>query len=345
VIVSRKRVKAIPRGTQSQPVVIEDFQQLQRLSPRQVLIKLRLPHNTFKSQLRTAAPEAAIVPPDEDASEAAIVDNSAEDGGFDAHLEDNFDNIEWSRLLGYIKPLRRRGRGEAGFTATGWRVALLKDPDCIFFVCRYCHKHWHKSGVYEAMWSPTSAARHLEERKHGHGHRAPGKAAVVGQGSVLRRVLKDGKITVAQATANELSGFNTTRFRLAAVTWLVDSNHPLSEFKRPSFRTMLAMANPEAEAALWTSSISVSRYVLHLYDYLKPRVVKELSQALSKIHVSFDGWTTKGGKRGYLGIVVHYVDARGNLQDLPIALPQLTGAHSGKQCSPWAGFEPMGQSP
>ena len=91
------------------------------------------------------------------------------------------------------------------------------------------------------------------------------------------------------------------------------------------------MANPEVEAALWTSSISVSRYVLRLYNYLKPRVVKELSQALSKIHVSFDGWTTKGGKRGYLGIVVHYVDARGNLQDLPIALPQLTGAHSGQK--------------
>ncbi|KAI1569536.1 Dimer-Tnp-hAT domain containing protein [Pyrenophora tritici-repentis] len=91
------------------------------------------------------------------------------------------------------------------------------------------------------------------------------------------------------------------------------------------------MANPEAEAALWTSSMSVSRYVLRLYDYLKPRVVKELSQALSKIHVSFDGWTTKGGKRGYLGSVVHYVDARGNLQDLPIALPQLTGAHSGQK--------------
>jgi hypothetical protein len=52
---------------------------------------------------------------------------------------------------------------------------------------------------------------------------------------------------------------------------------------------MLAIASLEAEAALWTSSISVSRYVLRLYNYLKPRVVKELSQALSKIHVSFNG--------------------------------------------------------
>jgi hypothetical protein len=93
----------------------------------------------------------------------------------------------------------------------------------------------------------------------------------------------------------------------------------------------IAMANPEAEAALWTSSMSVLRYVLRLYDYLKPRVVKELSQALSKIHVSFDGWTTKGGKRGFVGIMVHYIDSRGNLQDLPIALPQLTDAHSGER--------------
>ena len=91
------------------------------------------------------------------------------------------------------------------------------------------------------------------------------------------------------------------------------------------------MTNLEAESALWASHHSVSRYVVRLYDYLKPRVIKELSQALSKIHISFDGWTTKSGKRGFLGIVAHYVDSQGNLKDLPIALPQLTGAHSGER--------------
>lgn len=91
------------------------------------------------------------------------------------------------------------------------------------------------------------------------------------------------------------------------------------------------MANPEAESALWSSHHSVSRYVVRLYDSLKPRVIQELSQSLSKIHLSFDGWTTKSGKRGFLGIVAHYVDSQGNLKDLPIALPQLTGAHSGER--------------
>ena len=70
---------------------------------------------------------------------------------------------------------------------------------------------------------------------------------------------------------------------------------------------------------------------MRLYDYLKPRVITALSQAQSKIHISFDGWTTKGGKRGFLGIVAHYVDSQGNIIDLPIALPQLTGAHTGER--------------
>jgi hypothetical protein len=38
-----------------------------------------------------------------------------------------------------------------------------------------------------------------------------------------------------------------------------------------------------------------------------------------------------GGKKGFLGIVAHYVTATGELRDLPIALPQLTGSHSGER--------------
>ncbi|KAI1559541.1 Dimer-Tnp-hAT domain containing protein, partial [Pyrenophora tritici-repentis] len=147
----------------------------------------------------------------------------------------------------------------------------------------------------------------------------------------LQRLLKDGNNSVSQKVANELAGFNTQRFRLAAVSWLVENNHPLSKFETPAFRRLLEAANPLAERALWTSHVSVSQYVARLYKHLKPRVILQLSQALSKVHLSFDGWTTKGGKRGFLGVVAHFVDSRGDLQDLPIALPQLTGAHSGER--------------
>ena len=92
---------------------------------------------------------------------------------------------------------------------------------------------------------------------------------------------------------------------------------------------MLQAVNPEAVTALWTSYNSVSRYVMRLYNHMQPQVIIELSNALSKIHISFDGWTMLGGKRGFLGVVAHFVNASGLLKDLPIALPQLTGAHTG----------------
>jgi hypothetical protein len=116
-----------------------------------------------------------------------------------------------------------------------------------------------------------------------------------------------GKLAVSQAVANQLSGFNNQRFSLAAVAWLIDSNHPLSEFKKPAFQHLIALANPLAERTLWSSHNSVSQYVMQLYNYLLPLVVQELSEAVSKVDLSFDGWTTKGGKKGFLGIVAHYV--------------------------------------
>jgi len=60
---------------------------------------------------------------------------------------------------------------------------------------------------------------------------------------------------------------------------------------------------------------------MRLYDYLLPLVVKELPRLITEIHLSFDRWTTKGGEKGFLGIVAHYVTANGTLRDLTIALP------------------------
>ena len=186
--------------------------------------------------------------------------------------------------------------------------------------------------MYETTTSTSTSARHLEQQKRGYGHLAPGKARLtkVVDGS-LRAIIKNGKIKVTQAVANELSGFDCQDFRVAAVSWLVENNHPLREFETPAFRAMLEAANPEAARALWTHHTSVSRFVMRLYEHLQPIVKSALSTALSKIHISFDGWTTRGGKRGFLGVVAHYVNSDGEVVDLPIALPQLTGAHSGEK--------------
>ncbi|RYO14557.1 hypothetical protein AA0111_g11924 [Alternaria arborescens] len=94
---------------------------------------------------------------------------------------------------------------------------------------------------------------------------------------------------------------------------------------------MIEFTNPEAARALWSSHNSVSQYVIRLYKFLLPQVVAELKAAVSKIHISFNRWTTKGGKRSFFGVVAHYATAEGAVKDLPIDLPQLSGVHAGER--------------
>ena len=61
---------------------------------------------------------------------------------------------------------------------------------------------------------------------------------------------------------------------------------------------------------------------------MQPQVFDELRCAASKIHISFDRWTVKGGKRGFFSIVAHFATAKGDLRDVAIDLPQLSGAYT-----------------
>jgi hypothetical protein len=70
---------------------------------------------------------------------------------------------------------------------------------------------------------------------------------------------------------------------------------------------------------------------MRLYHHIEPQVIAVLSSAVSKIYISFDGWTTKGGKRGFFSIVAYFCNASSTVRDLPIALPQLTGAYTGER--------------
>ena len=331
VIASTKRPKVTPRGTHSQPIPIESPLSSPRPSPRKALVEASQASN-FEARLRETQPEEAIIPPIKGSEEATIADNEPSTERFDEQLEDDFTGIDWDRLPRYMKPMASQRSRKSWVYRHGYRVALRSNPLRIYFVCRYCHQHKYidagAAKVYETTNSTSSVHRHLAENKRGHGHHPPNKAARSTTISALQQILTGHQVT--QKIANELSGFNTQRFRLDAVSWLVDANLPLSTFESPAFRRLIASAHPQAEASLWESHNSVSSYVIRLYDYLRPHVVSELSRAQSKIHISFDGWTTKSGKRGFLGIVAHYVDRQGNIADLPIALPQLTGAHSGE---------------
>jgi hypothetical protein len=93
--------------------------------------------------------------------------------------------------------------------------------------------------------------RHLEEDQAGHRYRAPGKVVKsdILTSSWLRQALKSG-YKVPQNIANSASSFNVQAFRLTAVSWLVENNHPLRKFETPAFKVLIAAANLEAAVSL-----------------------------------------------------------------------------------------------
>ncbi|KAG9375776.1 Dimer-Tnp-hAT domain containing protein [Pyrenophora tritici-repentis] len=285
------------------------------LSPRQALVAAPQAPN-FEATLRESRAEETIIPPPEGSEHATVAASGAAseavDEGF-VWVEDKYDGFNWSRYPKHCKPPTSLSNRASWVYSHGYRIALRSNVAKVTWICHYCYKHKFTTvgrGIHDVSQSPSAPARHLGEDKKGHGLKPPSKRTTVAprKETLLERALQKG---CSQAVANELTNFNIQEFRLAAVTWLVENNLPLLQFESSSFRNMIQLASVEAERALWASHNSVSRYVIRLYNYLLPKVVASLSESMSKVHISFDGWTTK-------------------LRDLPIALPQLTGAHTGE---------------
>lgn len=305
------------------------------LSPRQALAAVSQA-TTFESQLLESQPEAEIVAPAE-GSEAGTAATEARSGdGDDVDGDgDNFEGIAWERLKRFMKPLTTQRRVKSWIYQHGYRVVERKNPSRVWFVCKYCHTHKAidagGSGMFDVTRATTAAATHLGQQRHGHRLTKSGiKQQQQSGGQLSLRQAFEAGVEVSQDAANAMGNFNIQQFRQATVLCLLDNNLPMELLARPSFREMINFANPEAEAALWVSPRSVATYVMRLFRDIQPQVVQALSEAAGKIHISFDGWTTRGGKRGFFGIVAHFANACGVIQDLPIALPQLAGSHTGE---------------
>jgi hypothetical protein len=103
-------------------------------------------------------------------------------------------------------------------------------------ICYYNYKPKFTTfgrGVHDVSQSPSLPAGHFAEDKKGHGLKPPSKHSIVlPKDTTLNRALQKG---TSQAVANKLGGFNIQQFQLAAVTWLVENNFPLSQFELQSF--------------------------------------------------------------------------------------------------------------
>jgi hypothetical protein len=147
---------------------------------------------TFQSQLHDLQAEAVITPPTEGSSAATIATTEAGDEAdrdlFDGRFADNFNSIDWTWLPGFMRPLATQKQKKSYIYHHGYRVALIRNPQRIWFVCKYCHLHktidLGSSGLFNVTRATTAASARLHQLTRGHSCYKDGKRPLLKLGSI-----------------------------------------------------------------------------------------------------------------------------------------------------------------
>jgi hypothetical protein len=102
---------------------------------------------------------------------------------------------------------------------------------------------------------------------------------------------------------------------------------PLQKVESPALRDLLMYCNPRCRTAL-PGRTTLRSYITSTYEHGLTAVELELSQARTKINLSFDLWTSPNRRLSLLGVVAHYLDSSYKPRAILLALPRMTGAHT-----------------
>jgi hypothetical protein len=115
----------------------------------------------------------------------------------------------------------------------------------------------------------------------------------------------------------------------SVIEWIIAARSPFSCVELPEFRNMVMVLNPQLFDYIYKSGNSVRKLVLTTFQHRRMKVINDLQSAQSKIHLSFDLWSSPNSL-ALCGVVAHYLTADFRSQALLIGLRSVQGAHSGE---------------
>ena len=122
--------------------------------------------------------------------------------------------------------------------------------------------------------------------------------------------------------------FNEASFRRYMTRWVVSRQISFIEIEDEDFRSMLREANPTVDRCLVTGD-SIRRWVVADYQVAQEEVCAVIATARSRIHISFDLWTSPNGL-GIVAVIAHFVGVRNEAQSVLIAMKRMVTKHDGK---------------
>ena len=167
----------------------------------------------------------------------------------------------------------------------------------------------------------SSALRHL---KKDHKINKQGKRIQSNQTTIV-----EATAIAAQTVAQIVTRFNANTFRYLLIRWIVTMHIALTCVESETFRDWVLYIAPGLKDYLVKSANAIRRWILWEFAKQRHYIKQELATARSRIHISFDLWTSPNGK-ALVGVVFHFVDKDLKVQNLLAGMKRVKGAKTGE---------------
>jgi hypothetical protein len=112
------------------------------------------------------------------------------------------------------------------------------------------------------------------------------------------------------------------------IEWVTSENLPFRVVESSCFQNIVLHLNPAFKGRLPSAMVLRDR-LDSLYKQAQGPVTELLATARGRIHVTFDGWTSRN-RLSLLGINVFFIDVDWSHRKLLLGLPSIQGRHSGE---------------
>jgi hypothetical protein len=255
-------------------------------------------------------------------------DRSSQNGEPDTSTPapDEYQDIDWNRIPKFHMPSQRSQR-RAWIWTQGYDIEETQTSER-YFLCKKCHT---EKRLKKHMWKISGGTgvplKHLKEV-----HCLTEKGPVAKKGGLVDAFRQsDGSLTPRDRDIVHqlVTGFNPKRFKVKLTRWIVQDNIAFQQVESPYFRDMMLESNTSLEEHnCLPAHRSIRDWITKDFERYKEVVKEQLQNALGKVHISFNLWSSRN-LLALCGIVVHFINKQGKLCTFLLSLPEIAGSHTG----------------
>jgi hypothetical protein len=239
---------------------------------------------------------------------------------------DGYQDIDWSRIPKFQLPSRSSNH-RAWIWTQGYDIEETKTGER-HWLCKKCHStRRHKSHLWKVSGGTRIPLKHMKEV-----HELTEDGPAAKKRSFFDAFKQpDGSLTTRDRDIVHqlITGFDPKRFKTKLTRWIVHDNIAFNQVESPYFRDLMLELNASlGELGCLHTHRSIHDWIMKDFDRYKGIVTEHLHNALGKIHISFDLWTSRN-LLTLCGIVVHFINQQGKLCTFLLSLPDVVGSHTG----------------